>query len=126
MTMHLAPPYLSLIGKSKSKQKFRNSTAAKTAREIKDSWNDLQQKWSITKIKDTTFTTYKPKAISYRGSDKPKIPSLNSEVGVGVAVKKEAPVYTGDSMLGISIIHKSCLQPIFNHQDAIDVAKMRR
>jgi hypothetical protein len=39
---------------------------------------------------------------------------------------KEIPTYTGDQMIGISIIHKSCLQPIFSKQAAIDVASMRR
>ena len=44
----------------------------------------------------------------------------------GSASLKEIPVYTGDQMIGISIIHKSCLQPIFSKQAAIDVATMRR
>jgi len=39
---------------------------------------------------------------------------------------KETPKYTGDKMIGISIIHKSCLQPIFSQQEAIDAASMRR
>ena len=39
---------------------------------------------------------------------------------------KEIPEYTGDQMLGISIIHKSCLQPIFNTEAAVDAANMRR
>jgi len=39
---------------------------------------------------------------------------------------KEIPTYTGTEMIGISIIHKSCLQPIFSKQAAIDVASMRR
>ena len=39
---------------------------------------------------------------------------------------KETPVYTGDQMIGISIIHKSCLQPIFSKEAAVDVASMRR
>ena len=39
---------------------------------------------------------------------------------------KEIPKYTGTEMLGMSIIHKSCLQPVFNQQAAIDAASMRR
>lgn len=39
---------------------------------------------------------------------------------------KEAPEYTGNEMIGISIIHKSCLQPIFSEQAAKDAANMRR
>ena len=44
----------------------------------------------------------------------------------GSAPLKEAPVYTGTEMLGISIIHKSCLQPIFSKEAAVDAASMRR
>ncbi len=39
---------------------------------------------------------------------------------------KEIPVYTGTEMIGISIIHKSCLQPIFSIEAAVDAASMRR
>lgn len=44
----------------------------------------------------------------------------------GTTSLKEAPVYTGDQLVGISIIHKSCLQPIFSKQAAVDAAGMRR
>ena len=44
----------------------------------------------------------------------------------GSTAAKPVPQYTGTEMIGISIIHKSCLQPIFSKQAAIDVASMRR
>lgn len=44
----------------------------------------------------------------------------------GSTAAKETPVYTGTQMVGISIIHKSCLQPVFSKEAAIDVASMRR
>jgi hypothetical protein len=37
-----------------------------------------------------------------------------------------APTYTGSKMIGIAVLHKSCLQPIFSQEEAEDVAKMRR
>jgi hypothetical protein len=52
------------------------------------------------------------------------IPSLVTPGGS--CALKEVPKYTGTEMLGISIIHKSCLQPVFNQQAAIDAASMRR
>ncbi len=52
------------------------------------------------------------------------VPSLVTPGGSTAA--KEHMVYTGDQMVGISIIHKSCLQPVFSKQAAEDVAKMRR
>lgn len=53
-----------------------------------------------------------------------KPPSLVTPGGSTAA--KEIPVYTGDKMIGISIIHKSCLQPVFSQEAAIDAASMRR
>lgn len=44
----------------------------------------------------------------------------------GSGVLKERAKYTGDNLIGISVIHKSCMQPIFDKQLAKDVAKMRR
>ena len=52
------------------------------------------------------------------------IPSLVTPGGS--TALKEIPEYTGDQMIGISIIHKSCLQPIFSSEAAKDVASMRR
>lgn len=52
------------------------------------------------------------------------IPSLDS--GIGNAVKYPDPVYTGTKVLGIALQHKSCFQPVFNQQAAIDSANMRR
>jgi hypothetical protein len=44
----------------------------------------------------------------------------------GSTALKHIPRYTGTEMIGISIIHKSCLQPIFSKQAATDAANMRR
>jgi len=35
-------------------------------------------------------------------------------------------MYTGDKLMGIATMHKSNSIPIFNHEDAKDVARMRR
>lgn len=44
----------------------------------------------------------------------------------GSTALKPVMQYTGDKMIGISIIHKSCLQPIFSQEAAKDAASMRR
>lgn len=44
----------------------------------------------------------------------------------GGCTKKPAPTYTGTKIIGIGILHKSCLQPIFSQEEAIEIAKMRR
>ena len=45
---------------------------------------------------------------------------------VGTCGSKPTHSYTGKNMIGVSIIHKSCLQPIFNEEAAHDAASMRR
>jgi hypothetical protein len=44
----------------------------------------------------------------------------------GSTSKIETTKYTGDKLIGIGVLHKSCLQPIFSQQDATDIARMRR
>jgi ATP-dependent DNA ligase len=44
----------------------------------------------------------------------------------GNAYRKDTQQYTGGNMLGISILHKSCLQPVFTQEQAIENASMRR
>lgn len=45
---------------------------------------------------------------------------------VGNGFKKAEQVYTGDNLLGIAVMHKSCLVPVFNKENAIEIARMRR
>jgi hypothetical protein len=52
------------------------------------------------------------------------LPSINTSGGS--TAKKAELKYTGDNLLGISIVHKSSLQPVFNHDQAKDLAHMRR
>lgn len=40
--------------------------------------------------------------------------------------KKEEQKYTGKNLVGIAVMHKSCLQPVFSKESAKDSANMRR
>lgn len=44
----------------------------------------------------------------------------------GACSSKPSPTYTGSEMIGITVLHKSCLQPVFSKEAAEDAAKMRR
>ena len=44
----------------------------------------------------------------------------------GPVSSKPSPTYTGSEMIGITVLHKSCLQPVFSKEAAEDAAKMRR
>lgn len=59
------------------------------------------------------------------------IPRVTQKIGSlqtsgGSTALKEPKKYTGDKMIGITILHKSCLQPVFSQQEAEDAASMRR
>lgn len=55
------------------------------------------------------------------------IPSLNSNIDGIVATPQESYSYSGErKLLGIGVLHKSCLQPIFNEHEAVEIAQMRR
>lgn len=133
MTMHLAHPSLSLQGKRKGKQKFRNAEEARKSRELEASWAELKKKWGVDEHKRKrkrkrameapTYTTPTP---HYRGATDPKIPSLNGGRDMAAATKKAIPVYTGTKIIGIGTMHKSNAVPIFSDDDAKAISSMRR
>ena len=129
MTMHLVGPYLSLNGKRKGRVKFRNAEEARKARELDASWRELQKKWDVDAEEKKRTRAMKAEPLTYKlsapeGRDTgPRLPSRDTG---GNATLAPAKVYTGDQVLGVTIIHKSCLQPVFSQQEAIDAANMRR
>jgi hypothetical protein len=129
MSMHLHHPSLSMSGKRKGKVKFRNAEEAKRARELEASWQDLLKRQGMEAEQKRQTRAMKAPALDYKlttpvgRTNTHHIPSLNTG---GNATLAPAKVYTGDKVLGVTVLHKSCLQPVFSKQDAIDAAKMRR
>ena len=130
MTMHLHHPSLSLGGKKKGKQKFRNADEARTARELDASWNELQKKWGVEAEAKKRKRAMSAEALSYNLStpvgrtNTHHIKSLGSDSGV--ATLATAKVYTGTKIKGIGTMHKSNAVPIFSDEQAIEIARMRR
>lgn len=128
MTMHITHPSLTMIGKRKGKQKFRNSDAARNARELAIEWERKQAEWkSMSRPVPKTFTvsnyTTNPKIPV--GRETTRIPSLGMWV-TGAVTVKQTQQYTGDKIIGIGTMHKSNAVPIFNDQQAKDISSMRR
>jgi len=65
------------------------------------------------------------KVEPYRRETK-AIPSLNTYGTQDSCSKKPVTMYTGDKLLGIAIMHKSNLVPIFSAEEASEVSRMRR
>jgi hypothetical protein len=130
----MLPPMFSTTGKKKGKKKFRNADVANKARQNAESWQAFLDKWDIkpddkSNRKNIQKSTWMGPTVNSRVVVDPRrltnhIPSLDT--GKGIAVKKEVQHYTGTECIGVAVMHKSCLQPIFNKQSAEDVAKMRR
>lgn len=58
------------------------------------------------------------------GREGPKHPSLSTPGG-STAVK-ESQRYSGNKIKGVALMHKSNYAPVYDDQDAIDMAQMRR
>lgn len=130
MTMHLEGPWLSTTGKRKGKTKFRNAAEAQRARELEESWKDLQKRWGVEqeerkRKRAMTAPSWTDPTPKYRGQNDPKPKSLNTWT-TGPVSSKPPQQYTGDKIKGIGTMHKSNAVPIFTDEEAVDIAKMRR
>ena len=127
MTMHMMSPAFTTTGKKRAKFKYASAEHKRQAEKLDHDWNALKKSHGAELIK-------KPiKNARTLGKSLPTIPqrgtllsapSLNS--GVGTAVKADIPVYTGDKMIGIGVLHKSNAVPVFSDEEAVDISKMRR
>ena len=127
--MHLHHPSLSLNGKKKGKRKFRNAEEARKARELEESWKDLQKRWGVEAEEKKRARAMKAEPLKYslntpNERSTKHIPSLNS--GAAVATKAEPKVYTGTLIKGLSQMHKSNIVPVIDEQHIVDIARMRR
>ena len=129
--MHLEGPWLSTTGKRKGKQKFASAEHARKARELDESWKEIQKRWAVD-----TEERKRNRALSaepLKGSYSLTIPEgrnttahIKSVDTGGNAVLKPSPVYTGTKVKGIATMHKSNAVPVFSDEEAQDISKMRR
>lgn len=130
MSMHLHHPSLSLNGKKRGKQKFRNAESAQRSRDLDKEWAELKKKYGIEQDEKrrrramSAEVYVPPKDLSRRPDDSDKVRSLNT--GLGVAPLPSPKVYTGTKVKGIATMHKSNAVPVFSDEEAVDIAKMRR
>jgi hypothetical protein len=127
--MHLEGPWLSTTGKKKGKVKFRNADEARKARELDESWKELQKKWAVEAEDKKRNRAMSAETLSYKleipvGRSTSHIPSRGD--GTGNATLAAPKVYTGTKVKGIATMHKSNAVPIFSDEQAQDIAKMRR
>jgi hypothetical protein len=131
MSMHLEGPWLSTTGKKKGKRKFASAEHARKARELDESWKELQKRWGVEAEEKKRKRAMSAPALStvattYVRDTGPRIPSLNGGKDMSPATKAPEKVYTGTKVLGIGTMHKSNAVPIFSDEEAISISSMRR
>jgi hypothetical protein len=132
--MHLAHPALTTTGKKKGKKKWASAEHKRRAEMAQTMKANLYSEYNITPQKRNkkgfTAPTYKPNYDHprYERDDSTRnIKSLESTWAT--CAKPVDRKYTGErQLIGIAVMHKSNLVPIFadNKEVAIDIARMRR
>lgn len=128
--MHLAHPALTTTGRRKGRQKWASAEQKRQHEELSREWQSKLEGFKKMSA-PAKFKPSKNSAEALRprippGRDTTKnIPSLETN-HKGAVSSKPTQQYTGNSVLGIAIMHKSCLQPIFSQEAAVDSAHMRR
>ena len=153
MTMHLARGLTTLnTNTKKRKRKITNAKMAKWTEELRIRNKEYKKKglhnlmMTIDEYIDYVHGQYKPKKKTETVMNTPwhcsgpmrreteNIPSHNSEHSFAPATKKEPMWYTGErKLVGIAMMHKSNLVPVFADEDdkngskqATEIAQMRR
>ena len=131
MSMHLLPPMYSTTGKKKGKKKFASAEHARKARDLDESWKELQKKWGIEAEEKKRARALAAPSLS--GNYSLKIPEgrnttahIKSVDTGGNATLAPAKIYTGTLVKGIATMHKSNAVPVFSDEQAIDISRMRR
>ena len=130
--MHLEGPWLSTTGNRKGKKKFASAEHARKARELEESWKELLKRQGAEQEERKRARGLSAPSLS--SSYNLKIPEGRNttahiksvDTGLGNAVLKPSPVYTGTKVKGIATMHKSNAVPVFSDEEAVDISKMRR
>ena len=132
MAFHLEGPWLSTTGKKRGPKKWASAEAKRKAQQLQAEWEVCLGtiKKMAPKFSGNTRPEPKPTGVlttSPRippGRETPRIASLDT--GWVACTKKSDTTYTGEKVLGISVLHKSNGVPVFSQEEVIDISKMRR
>jgi hypothetical protein len=112
---------------------YLNTKSKKTRKQRqkeKDAWEVYKQKYGLVENRGRTqqiVQTWKPQPVTVLRAGAQDFKACKSlDSGDHVATKAPEKKYTGDQIVGLAVMHKSNIVPIFNEQAAKDVANMRR
>ena len=108
----------------KIKHKLPNTARRREALAFHERW--LKKRGLDTKSLKKRLKTWTGYPFPDLSTD-PNYPKCSDKIPVGTGIKKEAQQYSGKrKLLGIATMHKSNMVPVFDKEDAKDIAKMRR
>ena len=134
--MHLVGPHLTTTTYNRRKKNKDTVINSKFAAEFRE-YNKLMRRVGSKEKTLEEYIAYKQGKTSYKAKIvkdplKPgvytrKSPDIPSNNGVGNGFAKPAMAYSGErKLLGVAVMHKSNLVPVFEQSDAEDIARMRR
>ena len=126
MSMHLVGPWMTTTNYKKRKQKGRTKKDIEAQR-YHDKWlrkmGAHPDQISESKKKNADVSVLS--VPDYRSSGN-SVPTSDVIPG-GSTAPKERLTYSGERrLLGVAVMHKSNMVPVFDSEDAKDIAKMRR
>ena len=108
----------------KIKRKLPNTARRKKALAFHEKW--LKKRGLDTKSLKKRLKTWTGYPFPDLSTD-PNYPKCSDKIPVGTGVKKQNQQYSGKrKLLGIGIMHKSNLFPIWDEEGAKEISKMRR
>ena len=126
MSMHLVGPWMTTTNYRKRKQKRLNKKDQEAQR-YHDKWLKKMgahpDQISESKKKNVNISILSVPDYSSSGNS---IPTSDVIPG-GSTAPQERQVYSGERrLLGVAVMHKSNMVPVFDSKDAKDIARMRR
>ena len=127
MTMHMVGPWLTTNRQGKNKKpKFKSAAAKAQYLAEKEAWADTMKKHKIDPAVKTAAKVTRPYRPDWTNTVASAKPEDKHGIVPGAGAKPEPKVYTGDKLIGIAVMHKSNLVPVFRREDAKEIANMRR
>lgn len=130
--MHLVGPALTTTGRRRGKQRWASAEQKRKSEALKAEWtrtlaeiDKLKPGFSgDKKLRPVPNAIPQYSACTPPGRETPRIESQDTGWVTCTAVQDNT--YTGDKVLGVSVLHKSNGVPVFSQQDVLDISKMRR
>ena len=122
MTMHLLPAFVSTTNTRKRKSNLTGKAKLQLA--AHQQWVEKMTK-GMASDKKVLDKAWRKEYTSSMVVDRSAF--QKSGMAPGVCAKPEEKVYSGErKLLGIATMHKSNMVPVFDKQNAEDIARMRR